>query len=143
MATISYDLFGAHYPDHCELQRLEGILRQLDFPDSVDAIKAQRNFSGRLDWPIEAMLRSVFAMSVLQHRSTESFRRELMRNPTLMLALGFKLRSNAGGRSDSNPYLSYPVSPAAAFSRFRRVLMEVKDKVGVSTDLNFPLLVDR
>ena len=77
------------------------------------------------------MLRSMFAMSVLQHRSTESFRRELMRNPTLMLALGFKLRSNAGGRSDSNPYLSYPVPSAAAFSRFRRVLMEVEDKAGV------------
>jgi len=35
-----------------------------------------------------------------------------MRNPTLMLALGFKLRSNAGGRSDSNLYLSYPVPSA-------------------------------
>ena len=72
MAAIIYDLFWSYYLDHCELQRLEGILRQLDFPDTVDAIKAQRNFSGRLDWPIEAMLRSVFAMSVLQHRRDRS-----------------------------------------------------------------------
>ena len=131
MATINYDLFWSRYLGHCELQRLEGILRQLDLSDTVDAIKAQRNFSGRLDWPIKAMLRSVFAMSVLQHRSTESFRRELMRNPTLMMALGFKLRSNAGGRSDLNPYFAYPVPSAAAFSRFRRVLMQVEDKAGV------------
>ncbi len=104
MATMNYDLFWSHYLDHCELQRLEGILRQLDFSDTVVAIRTQRNFSGKLDWPIEAILRSVFAMSVLQHLSTESFRRELMRNPTLMMALGFRLRSNAGGRRDSKPY---------------------------------------
>jgi len=65
MATINYDLFGSHYLDHFELQRLEGTLRQLDFSDTVDAIKAPRYFSGRLDGPIKAMLRSLFALSVL------------------------------------------------------------------------------
>ena len=102
MATINYDLFWSHYLDHCELQRLEGILRQSDLSDSDNAIKAQRNFSGRLDWSIEAMLRSLLDMSVLQHRSIESLRRELMCNPTLMMALGFKLRSNADGRHVHN-----------------------------------------
>ena len=129
MATlVNYDIFWHRYLDHCELQRLEGIFDQLDFSETVEAIQAQRNFSGRQDWPIEAMLRALFAMSVLQHRSTESFRRELMRNPTLMMALGFKLKAKADQRCDSNQFLPYPVPSSAAFSRLRRKLMEVEKK---------------
>ena len=132
MATlVNYDIFWHRYVDHCELQRLEGIFDQLDFSETVEAIQAQRNFSGRQDWPIEAMLRALFAMSVLQHRSTESFRRELMRNPTLMMALGFKLKAKADQRCDSNQFLPYPVPSSAAFSRLRRKLMEVEKKTGV------------
>ena len=132
MATlVNYDIFWHRYLDHCELQRLEGIFDQLDFSETVEAIQAQRNFSGRQDWPIEAMLRALFAMSVLQHRSTESFRRELMRNPTLMMALGFKLKAKADQRCDSNQFLPYPVPSSAAFSRLRRKLMEVEKKTGV------------
>ena len=118
MAFVHFDLFWSHYLDHCELQRLEYILRQSDFSDTVDAIRAQYNFSGRLDWPVEAMLRSLFAISVLQHRSTESLRRELMRNP---VALGFKLRSNAGG----------VIRILNSLTRYHRLLMEVEDKAGV------------
>ena len=133
MATpVNHDLFWQHYLDHCELQRLEGIFGQLDFSDTVGAIEANRNYSGRQDWPVEAMLRSLFAMSVLQHRSTESLRREQMRNPTLMVALGFELRAGADERcDDSNPYLHYQVPSAAAFSRFRQTLMDVEDGSGV------------
>ena len=76
---MNYDLFWDQYLDHCELQRLEGIFSQIDFSPAVDAILAERRFSGRFDWPVDAMLRSLFAMSVLQHRSAESFRRGLMR----------------------------------------------------------------
>ena len=89
MALVNYDLFWHLYLDHSELQRLEGIFSQLDFSDTIRAIRAQRKFSGRLDWPVEAMLRSLFAMSVLQHRSTESFRRELMRKPDPDACAGF------------------------------------------------------
>ena len=115
MATINYDLFWSRYLGHCELQRLEGILRQLDLSDTVDAIKAQRNFSGRLDWPIKAMLRSVFAMSVLQHRSTESFRRELMRNPTLMMAL-VRILLNWDGDSTNWDDRAFSASAVILFS---------------------------
>ena len=132
MALVNYDLFWHLYLDHSELQRLEGIFSQLDFSDTIRAIQAQRKFSGRLDWPVEAMLRSLFAMSVLQHRSTESFRRELMRNPTLMLALGFDLKAKTDDvQCDSNPFLPYQVPSAAAFSRFRRALMDAEEQSGV------------
>lgn len=128
----NYDLFWDQYLNHCELQRLEGIFNQIDFSPAVDAVLAERRFSGRSDWPVEAMLRSLYAMSVLQHRSTESFRRELMRNPTLMIALGFELRARSGSQIDcSSQFLPYRVPSAAAFSRFRGQLMKVEQKTGV------------
>lgn len=129
---MNYDLFWDRYLDHCELQRLEGIFSQIDFSPTVDAMLAQRRFSGRSDWPVDAMLRSLYAMSVLQHRSTESFRRELMRNPTLMIALGFELKARPDSSgSDCNQFSPYRVPSAAAFSRFRRQLMKVEHKTGV------------
>lgn len=95
MAPINYDLFWSNYIDHCDLERLQGILSQLDLTELVHALREDRNFFGRKDSPVEAMLRSIYAMSVLQHRSTESFRRELMHNPTLMVVLGFELKPSA------------------------------------------------
>ena len=92
MALVNYDLFWENYLDHCELERLRGIFTQLDISEIVCQIRTHRNRKGRQDWPIEAMLQALFAMIVLQHRSVASLRRELKRNPTLMIALGFELK---------------------------------------------------
>lgn len=139
---INYDLLWTKFLNHSELQRLEGIFNEIDFSPIVDAILKKRNFSGRLDWPVAAMLRSLVAMSVLQHRSTESFRRELMRNPTLMLALGFELKAKPNASCEANQFLPYKVPSAAAFSRVREQLMAVEDEDGVLRE-QFELLVAR
>ncbi len=76
------------------------------------------------------MLRSLYAMSILQHRSTESFRRELQRNPHLMLALGFKLKPSEGS-DEEDPHRPYRVPSAAAFSRIRQQLCQLEAQSGV------------
>ena len=120
MALVNYDLFWGNYLDHCELERLRGIFTQLDFSEIVCQIRTHRNRKGRQDWPIEAMLQALFAMIVLQHRSVASFRRELKRNPTLMIALGFELKPVAD--CDRDPFVHYKVPSDGAFSRFRQTL---------------------
>ena len=93
MAPVHYDLFWQVYFDYCELDRLRCIFTRIDLTEVSREIRRHRNGKGRQDWPIEAMLQAVLAMIVLQHRSAASFRRELMRNPTLMIALGFELKA--------------------------------------------------
>ena len=105
--TINCDLFWTHHLDCSELQRLEGIFNQIDLSPLVEAIFRERNFSGRCDWPVAAMLRALIAMGVLQHRSTESFARELMRNPTLMITLGFELKADLDGCDHLNQFLPW------------------------------------
>ena len=90
MAPVHYDLF---WQDYCELDRLRGIFTQIDLTEMSREIRRHRNGKGRQDWPIEAMLQAVLTMIVLQHRSVALFRHELMRNPTLMIAVGFELKA--------------------------------------------------
>ena len=128
MALVNYDLFWENYLDHCELERLRGIFTQLDFSEIVCQIRTHRNRKGRQDWPVEAMLQALFAMIVLQHRSVASLRRELKRNPTLMIALGFELKPVAD--CDRDPFVHYKVPSDGAFSRFRQTLIGVDEKSG-------------
>ena len=69
-------------------------------------------------------------MSILQHRSTESFRRELQRNPHLMLTLGFQIKG-CEGSDDGDPDVPYRVPSAAAFSRVRKQLCQLEAETGV------------
>ena len=128
MAPIHYDLFWQDYFDYCELDRLRGIFAQIDLTEVRREIRRHRHGKGRQDWPIEAMLQAVLAMIVLQHRSVASFRRELMRNPTLMIALGFELKAAANG--ERNPWVRYRVPSDGAFSRFKQTLIEVDETTG-------------
>ena len=128
MAPIHYDLFWQDYFDYCELDRLRGIFAQIDLTEVRREIRLHRNGKGRQDWPIEAMLQAVLAMIVLQHRSVASFRRELMRNPTLMIALGFELKAAANG--ERIPWARYRVPSDGAFSRFKQTLIEVDEATG-------------
>ena len=128
MAPVHYDLFWQDYFDYCELDRLRGIFAQIDLTEVSREIRRHRNGKGRQDWPIEAMLQAVLAMIVLQHRSVASFRRELMRNPTLMIALGFELKAAANG--EPKPVARYRVPSDGAFSRFKQTLIEVDEATG-------------
>ena len=128
MAPVHYDLFWQDYFDYCELDRLRGIFAQIDLTEVRREIRRHRNGKGRQDWPIEAMLQAVLAMIVLQHRSVASFRRELMRNPTLMIALGFELKAPPNG--ERNPWARYRVPSDGAFSRFKQTLIEVDETTG-------------
>ena len=116
MAVIQSDMFWEMHLENSGLKPFKDILDQLNLTDLARQIEQLRNRSGRQDWPVEGMLRSLYAMSILQHRSTESFRRELQRNPHLMLALGFQLKPSEGSEEE-NPHRPYRVPSAAAFSR--------------------------
>ena len=118
MAPVHYDLF---WQDYCELDRLRGIFTQIDLTEMSREIRRHRNGKGRQDWPIEAMLQAVLTMIVLQHRSVALFRHELMRNPTLMIALGFELKAPPNG--ERKPSARYLVPSDGAFSRFKQTLI--------------------
>ena len=100
MAVIQSNLFWEMHLENSGLKPFRDTLDQLNLTDLARQIKQLRNRSGRQDWPVEGMLRSLYAMSILQHRSTESFRRELQRNPHLMLALGFQLKPSEGSEKE-------------------------------------------
>ncbi len=89
---LQCDLFWHDYYKHSDLDRLRGVLAELPLHDLAEQVRRRRNGSGRRDWPAESMIASFFAIKVLGHESVESFRRELRRNPSLMLALGLKLK---------------------------------------------------
>ena len=116
MAIIQADAFWELHLENSGLKPLRDILDQIDLTDAALGPKQLRNGNGRQDWPVEAPLRALFATSILQRRSTESFRRELQRNPHLMLTLGFQVKA-CEGSDDGGPDLPYRVPSAAAFSR--------------------------
>ena len=124
MAVTNYDLFWEDFQSHCELSKLHGVLDELELDPIIELIRRHRKFSGRTDWPVGSMLKALFAMAVLQHRSTASFVRELRRNPTLMIMLGFSLRA---APHDPVPD-SYRVPTESAFCRFRKTLLEVDEQ---------------
>ncbi len=122
-------VLGMHL-ENSGLKPFRDILDQLNLTDLARPIEQLRNGSGRQDWPVEGMLRSTYAMSILQHRGTESFRRELQRNPHLMLALGFKLKPSEGS-DEEGPHRPCRVPSAAAFSRIRQQLCQLEFQTGV------------
>ena len=95
-----------------------------------------RSRGGRNDWPLEPMLKACIARIVYQHPSVESFRRELQRNPSLMLACGFKLMACGNDRQ------RYRVPSKSAFSRFNRLMNRAERDCGALSDM-FDSLVKR
>ena len=128
---INPDLFWDKYIDYSDLSKLKGIFDQIDFDPLIEAIRRKQNFSERQDWPVIAMLNSLVAMIVFRHRSTESFQRELQRNPSLMLAVGFELKTESGKDCSSDPFAHYKVPSAADFSRFHALVMEIEEEEGL------------
>ena len=123
-------MFWEMHLQNSSLKPFRDILDQLCLTTTAHQIKQLHNGRGRQNWPVEGMLCSLYAMSILQLRSTELFRRELQRNPPLMSALGFKLKA-CQGSEDGDPHRLYLVPSATAFSRNRKLLCQLEAQTGV------------
>ena len=122
--------------EYSDLQRLQMVFTSLPDGGLLDALYRMRSGGGRNDWPLEPMLKACIARIVYQHASVESFRRELQRNLSLMLACGFKLMPC---RNDPQ---RYRVPSMSAFSRFKRLMNRAEREFGVVSEM-FYLLVKR
>ena len=92
MTPENHTLFDWNTLDeYSDLKRLQMVFTSLPAGGLLDALCHMRSGGGRNDWPLQPMLKACIARIVYQHPSVESFRRELQRNPSLMLACGFKL----------------------------------------------------
>ena len=96
-----------------DLERLKLVLDTLPDEPLMKALESKRGQSGVNKYPIRAVWNSLIALVVLQHRSIESLRRELMRNPSLRRLCGFNLAMGAEA-----------VPSAGSYSRFFRTLVQ-------------------
>ena len=119
-----------------DLQRLQMVFTSLPADGLLDTLYRMRNGGWRNDWPLEPMLKACIARIVYQHPSVESFRRELQRNPSLMLACGFKLMAC------HNDPQRYRVPSKSAFSRFNGLMNRAERDGGAVRDM-FDSLVKR
>ncbi|MDE0553926.1 MAG: transposase [Candidatus Poribacteria bacterium] len=139
MVTTNYELFCDDLDEYADFDKLTGILNELDLSTTVYEIDRHRKFTGRQDWPIEAMLRSLIAMKVFQYKSTSGFLRELARNPSLMILSGFDLKRNKVVSLDELKHdpvrQNYRIPSDSAMSRFQQTLVEVDKNTGCLKDL--------
>lgn len=111
-----------------DLERFYLCLEGLDDEKLVSMLIKERK-NGRDDYPIEAMLNSIYAMKIFGHQTTESFRRELARNSQLRKACGWgTFRMNR----------KHLVPPARVFSNFLNKLIKHQELL----DEMFNKLVD-
>ena len=96
-----------------DLERLKLILETLPDENLMQKLEAERTLSGINKYPIRAVWNSVLAMVICEHRTIESLRRELRRNPSLMQVCGFNLAVGVAA-----------VPSAGCYSRFFRKLEE-------------------
>ena len=137
MTPENHTLFDWNTLDEfSDLQRLQMVFDSLPASGLLDALCHMRSGGGRNDWPLEPMLKACIARIVYQHPSVESFRRELQRNPSLMLACGFKLMACHNDRQH------YRVPSKSAFSRFNTLMNRAEREFGALSDM-FDSLVKR
>ncbi len=137
MTPENHTLFDWNTLDeYSDLKRLEMVFTSLPVGGLLDALCRMRSRGGRNDWPLESMLKACIARIIYQHVSVESFRRELQRNTSLMLACGFKLMACRNDRQ------RYRVPSKSAFSRFNRLLNRAERDCGAVSGM-FDSLVKR
>ena len=89
MAIIQKNLFSWQELDKAgDLERLDLVILTLDDEKLMQILERERG-KGRDDNPVRAMWNSVLAGIVYEHKSVESLRRELKRNPDLLDKCGF------------------------------------------------------
>ena len=130
MTPENHTLFDWNTLDeYSDLKRLQMVFTSLPAGGLLDALCHMRSGGGRNDWPLQPMLKACIARIVYQHASVESFRRELQRNPSLMLACGFKLMAC------HNDPQRYRVPSKSAFSRFNRLMNRAERDFGAVSDM--------
>ena len=65
-----------------DLEKLKLFLENVDDGELCKKLEEERK-NGRNDYPVRAMLNSIYAMKIFEHRGVESLRRELKRNSQL------------------------------------------------------------
>ena len=85
----------------------------------VQYLKKKKN--GNDDYPIRAMLNSIYAMKISEHRGIESLRRELKRNSQLRTLCGFN-----EGEYKFLKKRNHLVPPARVYTGFIKSLKSIK-----------------
>ena len=71
-----------------DLEKLKLFLENVEDDELCEILEKERK-NGRNDYPVRAMLNSIYAMKIFEHRGIESLRRELKRNSQLRTLCGF------------------------------------------------------
>ena len=71
-----------------DLEKLKLFLENVEDDELCETLEKERK-NGRNDYPVRAMLNSIYAMKIFEHRGIESLRRELKRNSQLRTLCGF------------------------------------------------------
>ena len=100
-----------------DLERLKLVIDYLPDEELMQALEDERG-NGRNDYPVRVVWNSILAGIVFQHRTTESLRRELMRNGQLRQVCGFDITLGVEG-----------VPSASAYTRFLCNLMKHEKEV--------------
>lgn len=100
-----------------DLERFKLCIDGLDDEKLVAVLEENRG-NGRDDYPVGAMLNSIYAMKIFGHKTVESLRRELSRNSQLRQICGW------GKVQLKRKHL---VPPARVFSNFLKKLIESQD----------------
>ena len=100
-----------------DLERLKLVIDYLPDEELMQALEDERG-NGRNDYPVRVVWNSMLAGIVFQHKTTESLRRELMRNGQLRQVCGFDITLGVEG-----------VPSASAYTRFLCNLMKHEKEV--------------
>jgi hypothetical protein len=113
-----------------DLERLKLVIDYLPDEELMQALEDERG-NGRNDYPVRVVWNSILAGIVFQHRTTESLRRELMRNGQLRQVCGFDITLGVEG-----------VPSASAYTRFLCNLMKHEKEVDGIFDSLVRMLCD-
>ena len=101
-----------------DLQRLDLAFEGIDDEKLMKKLEARRK-NGRNDYPVRVMWNLMIAMIVFNHKTVDSFRRELSRNSQLRRKCGL----NDFGKK------KHLVPPSRVFSGFIKALAEEKEEM--------------
>ncbi len=113
-----------------DLERLKLVIDYLPDEELMQALEDERG-NGRNDYPVRVVWNSMLAGIVFQHKTTESLRRELMRNGQLRQVCGFDITLGVEG-----------VPSASAYTRFLCNLMKHEKEVDGIFDSLVRMLCD-
>ena len=106
-----------------DLEKLKLFLENVEDEELCEILEKERK-NGRNDYPVRAMLNSIYAMKIYEHRGIESLRRELKRNSQLRTLCGFN-----EGEYKFLKKRKHLVPPARVYTGFIKSLKRHKEKI--------------